>query len=101
MAPRLDLQAILVSLLGSGNVYFSPPENIKMEYPCIIYNRDRIDTKHADNKPYKHEKRYLVTVVDRDPDSEIPDKVAALPKCSYSRFYTAANLNHDVFTIFF
>lgn len=101
MAPRLDLQTKLVALLGSTNVYFQPPPTVKMQYPCIIYKRDDIDTVFADNKPYKHKKRYQVTVVDQNPDSDIHERVAALPLCSYDRFYTADNLNHDVYNLFF
>lgn len=72
-----------------------------MQYPCIIYKRDDVDTTFADNKPYRHTKRYLVTVIDRDPDSRIPEKVADLPLCTFDRFYVADNLNHDVFNLFF
>lgn len=101
MAPRLELESLFREILGSGNVYFQPPTNVKMQYPCILYKRDQADTKFADNNPYSYRTRYMVTVIDRDPDSEIPDKVAALPLCQYNRFYTAENLNHDVFNVFF
>ena len=101
MAPRLELQSILVDILGSKNVYFQPPPTIKMEYPCIVYKRDAGETTFADDKPYNRHTRYQVTVIDRDPDSEIPDKVASLPKCVFDRFYTSDNLNHDVFKLFF
>ena len=83
------------------NVYFQPPETIKMKYPCIIYHLDDYYILHADNNPYQMQKRYLVTVVDKNPDSEIKDEVASLPMCSFSRHYTADNLNHDVFTIYY
>ena len=101
MAPRLDLQTLLEQLLGSRNVYFQPPPSLQMEYPCIVYKRDDARTIFADNSPYKHERRYQVIVVDRNPDSNIPLKVAGLPKCTFNRFYTANNLNHDVFNLFF
>jgi hypothetical protein len=101
MAQRLELQTLLVTLLGSNNVYFQPPPTVKMQYPCIVYHRDNSDTIFADNNPYKIDKRYQVTVIDANPDSDIPDKVAALPLCSYDRFYTADNLNHDVYNLFF
>lgn len=101
MAPRLDLQVLLESLLGSRNVYFQRPPTTGMEYPCIIYKRDDADTKHADNQPYNRRKRYQVTVIDANPDSEIPDKIADLPLCEFDRFYTADNLNHDVYQLFF
>ena len=97
--PRLDLQAIFLDLCD--NVYFQPPPTVQMEYPAIVYHRDYELTNHADDVPYKQRKRYLVTVIDRDPDSPIPDKVADLPLATYNRFYTADNLNHDVYTIFF
>jgi len=101
MAPRLELQALLAEILGSGEVYFQPPPNVVMQYPAIVYNRDRIDTVYADNSPYKHKKRYQVTVIDPDPDSAIPDKIAELPLCSFDRAFKAGNLNHDVFNLFF
>lgn len=72
-----------------------------MQYPCIVYSRDRAQTRFASNNPYKYTKGYQVTVIDRNPDSEIPDKVALLPMCEHNRFFTADNLNHDVFTLFF
>jgi hypothetical protein len=101
MAQRLALQALLVEILGTSNVYFQPPTNIVLEYPCIIYKRDQADTDFADNAPYRHLKRYQVTVIDRDPDSDIPEKVAALPLCLFIRFFTVDNLNHDIFNLFY
>lgn len=101
MAPRLDLQAVLSALLGSGNVYFQKPPTTGMQYPCIIYNLDDIDAKHANNLPYNRQKRYQVTVIDEDPDSLIPDTIGALPLCSFDRYFTADNLNHYVYQLFF
>lgn len=101
MGLRTDLQAILENLLGSRNVYFQAPSNLQMSYPCIVYTRDNVKTKYADNRSYSFVKRYLVTVIDKNPDSPIPDKIAALPMCSFSRHYTAENLHHDVFTLYF
>ena len=99
MAPRLQLHELLKSFVD--HVYFQPPENIELEYPCIIYKRDFAETEFADNRPYNHVLRYMVTVIDRDPDSDIPGQVASLPRCLFNRFYTADNLNHDVFNVFF
>ncbi|MET0787435.1 MAG: hypothetical protein ABWY25_12105 [Paenisporosarcina sp.] len=101
MAPRPELQTILVDILGSSNVYFQPPPTVKMEYPCIVYRRDFGETNFACNKPYQHSKRYQVTIIDRNPDSDIPGKIAMLPMCVFDRFYTADNLNHDVYKLFF
>lgn len=101
MASRAELHTLLLALLGSEYVYFQPPPSIKMNYPCIIYRRDTVHTEFADNEPYSNKKRYLVTGIDRDPDSELPDKIGSLPGCVYDRFYSADGLNHDVYKLFF
>lgn len=99
MASRLQLQTLLESI--TERVYFQPPVNIQMQYPCIIYARDDSQTEFAGNRPYTHTKRYQVTVIDRNPDSELPDKVEELLFCSFSRYFAANNLNHFVFNLFF
>lgn len=90
-----------IFLLFVPNVYFEPPPTTVMEYPCIVYHRNDADTKFANNFPYQYTKRYSVMVIDDDGDSELPDMIAALPMCLFNRFYTADNLNHDVFNLFF
>lgn len=98
------LTDIMVDLFGSsasGQVYFQPPETIRMTYPCIVYERDTGDTQFADNAPYIHKLRYTVTVIDRDPDSEIPGKVALLPMCIFDRHFTTDYLHHDVYKIYY
>ena len=101
MAPRLELQALLKSLLGSDQVYFQPPTNTQLQYPCIIYSKDDEVTEHANNSPYTRRVRYEVTVIDPDPDSLIPAKIAALPLCAFDRFYTSDKLNHNTYQLFF
>jgi hypothetical protein len=98
---RLELQQILETIMGNENVYFQPPTNLQMSYPCIVYNRDYATTEYAENVPYQHTKRYQLTVIDQDPDSPIPAKIAALPMSAFNRFFTADNLNHDVFNLFY
>jgi hypothetical protein len=99
MAPRLQLQSRLE--LITENLYFQPPPNVNLEYPCIIYERDGSNTEYAGNALYLHKKRYLVKVVDRDPDSRLPDMVEELPLCKFDRFFATENLNHHVFNLFF
>jgi hypothetical protein len=99
MAPRLELQSLLEEVTPC--VYFQPPSNVQMKFPCIIYSRDGTSSDHADNGLYRHTKRYQLTVVDRDPDTELADKVEALRYVSFERFFAADDLNHYVFNIFF
>lgn len=99
--PRLELQALLETLLGSRQVYFQPPNGTKMLYPAITYEWENQDVRYADNLPHLVTRQYLVTVIDRDPDSAIPDKIAALPYSSFNRAFPADDLNHVVFTLYF
>lgn len=101
MGQRLQLQSLLETILGSRNVYFQAPPNTGMEYPCIIYSRDYVYTGYADNLPYSHAKRYLITSIDRNPDSDIPDKLSNLPTARFSRHFVTENLHHDVYNIYF
>lgn len=101
MGQRLELHSALQTVLGSENVYFQPPPDHMISYPCIVYNRSNIRTAFGDNSPYKMDKQYQITVIDPNPDSLIPDKVASLPRCSFDRHFTSDGLNHDVFNILF
>lgn len=101
MEKRLKLHEMLCSLLGSRNVYFQPPESVRMQYPAIVYGRDGINNTYADDGPYTSRVRYFVTLIDLDPDSLLVKKMASIPYCRYDRHYESDNLNHDVFTLYF
>lgn len=101
MNRRLELHELLCGVLGSRQVYYQPPESVKMKYPAIRYSRYGIENSSADNIPYKQSRFYQITVIDSDPDSEIVHKVSKLPMCTFDRHFTSDNLNHDVFTICF
>lgn len=98
---REELHSLLVAVLGNSNVYFQPPESIKMKYPAIVYSRSEIRNTFANNDSYSQERAYEVIVIDKDPDSGIVDRISLLPLCRFIRHYKAENLNHDVFTIYF
>lgn len=100
---RLRLQTLLESISGldEADVHFQPPTGTEMRYPAITYSRGRAEIRFADNLPYKRAQAYTVTVIHKDPDNEIRDKVAALPYCSFDRWYATDGLNHDVYTLFF
>ena len=101
MATRIDLQNVLEKILGSRNVYYQPPESLKMSYPAIVYSRKTIDNLYANNSVYKQNYAYEITVIDKNPDSEIVNKVSKLPTCRFDRHFKSDNLNHDVFTLYY
>ena len=101
MGSRISLHYRLCDILGSEHVYFQPPASMHMTYPAIVYSLDQIDNDFANNDVYMQSRRYLVTVIDEDPDSEIATKVSKLPSCQFSRFYSSENLNHYAFNLYF
>lgn len=101
MNNRLKLHEILVNILGNNHVYYQSPEDLKLEYPCIRYSKDDIDSKFADNIKYINKKKYIIIVIDKLPDSDVIDKILELPLSSYERHYTSDNLNHDVIILYY
>lgn len=99
---RENLHAELVDILGANNVYYQPPESIKLKYPCIIYSRDDNDTTFADDKPYLINKRYQLLLIYKDPDSDLTDKVLGhFPYSRFDRQYTSDNLYHSSVNIYY
>ena len=97
--PRKGLSDMLHAICD--HVYFQPPESVKLIYPCIIYEIRSGDTVYANDLPYRFDYSYNITVIDPDPDSEIPLEVAKLPMCKMDRFFTSDNLNHYAFTMYY
>ena len=100
MSSRSDLHDELVSIFGSRYVYYQPPESVKIHYPCIIYNKDNVNLRHADDGVYALTNVYSVSVIGKDPDSDIAERLLRhFLHCRYDRRYVADGLYHDVLTI--
>lgn len=98
---RLDFQTFLETFKGDKNVYFQPPPSLRMNYPAIRYKLYLIDNNHADNLPYIQSTEYEMTYITKNPDDPMVKSLSKLPMCSFERFYTADNLNHYIYTIFY
>ena len=101
MNKRLELHNKLVELFGNNHVYYQPPENLKMEYPCIRYSKSDITSRHADNINYVNKTSYEIVIIDKHPDNVVIEKILALPLSSYNRHYVSDNLNHDVIQLYY
>ena len=99
MGSRLNLQEELEQMLGTRNVYFQPPPSKKMQYPCIVYERAKLEPDYADNRPYKIDKVYYVTYIDTNPDSDMPMRLAMLPQSVHQRHYESDNKYYDQFRL--
>ena len=102
MASRLELHEELCTILGSRNVYFQAPSSVKMQYDAIRYELSDKDLKRANNKIYQNTNQYSGVVITRDPDTTIPNEILShFEMCSFGRPYTADNLNHYPFTLYY
>ena len=105
---RTALDAILRQVEGVKKVYYQPPASISLEYPCIIYSLSSYDIKYAANKRTLVWAEYTATLIDKDPESPIHDRMMNLgseidSNCfvHFDRFFTADYLNHWTYRITF
>lgn len=97
---RITVHEKLVEILGNDRVYFQPPENLKLVYPCMVYSRRTGDGFHADDRIYRYSQSYDLTYISRDPDDGVVRKVMEeFPGIRYDRHFTSDNLHHDTFFI--
>lgn len=101
MASRLDLQTKLETILGSRNVYFQPPESIKIRYPAIVYYLANIAIDAADDTSYNQYNQYVMQYISDDPDNTVVSQLLQLPYCRFERRFVADNLYHDNLRIYF
>lgn len=108
---RLQLQEKLEELFsekvakledGSPAILFQPPENVKLKYPCIIYNYESDYFRHANDHGYYLKAQYEITVIDRDPDTTIwYEIVSSFSYCKHNRRFVTDNLYHDVIGLYY
>ena len=73
-----------------------------MQYDAIRYSLGGKDLKRANDKIYLNTNQYDGVVICRDPDTTIPDRLLSnFEMCSFGRPYTADNLNHYPFTLYY
>lgn len=101
MASRLNLHEEFCTILTTRNAYFQPPASVQMNYPAIVYSLSTIDKLHANDDTYKSLTAYQVTLIDKNPDTQFLESILEFPYCRFNRFYTADNLNHWVFTLYY
>lgn len=100
MDHRLQLQELLSKINGVKNVYFNPPTNTRMEYPCIRFSLAGRPAEYADNRRYVTHESYTVTFITRDPATapKVLEQIEEIPLTEFDRPYVADGLYHYVYT---
>jgi hypothetical protein len=101
MASRADLQTRLCEVLGSKNVYYQPPENFKLSYPCIVYESNKKDINYANDRVYTRTNSYTLTLIYKTADYELVDKILdEFVLIRHDRTFKSDNLYHDVYNLY-
>lgn len=100
MGSRLDLHTELLTFLPT--VYFQPPSDIRMTFPCIIYRKTIKNRRHANNRIYNNTQEYELTLVERSPDSDLADRIEAhFQHATIGTSFVLDNLNHTTIKLYF
>lgn len=97
--PRAELSEILHGICE--NVYFQPPANKKLTYPCIIYKLENVDVTFADNGAYRVMDEYSLTYITRDPDDTKIREFVLLRYCQMTNTSASDNLRHYYYRLYF
>lgn len=98
---RESLQCLLEKTISSDQVYFQPPESMRIKYPCVVYELEDLTPVYADDLTYLLHDSYQITYMTHDPDDCNIKRIAALPQVRFSRYFSADNLNHYVYIMYY
>lgn len=99
---RLKLQAELETLLGSQYVYFQPDQNVRLHYPCIVYNQEDSDSGYADDRTYIIHHRYTIVCISKDPDDDLDDRIQMhFEHARSGRPYVVDQLYHKTVSLYY
>ncbi len=99
---RATLSGLLHDIMDplDGKVYYNPPENTSLVYPCFIYKLADIYVQRADDGPYSLYDQYQLTFIHQDVDSPVVRQLMQLEYIQFDRRFHASGLVHDVFVIY-
>lgn len=97
MKTRLELSQRLHKICE--HCYLTPPSN-GMVYPCIKYELSEKNVRYSDNIKFLTFDRYVLTLIDVNPDSEYFEEILKMDYCEFDRSYIRDNLYHYVFTLY-
>lgn len=96
---RLALHKRLCEILGSNQVYYQAPVNVKMQYPAIVYELSYLLSEHADNAKYLQRVKYKVTFITKEANPKTLETLNNEFGFIFSTYYKADGLNHFTFNI--
>ncbi len=98
---RLNLHAQLVAAFPDLRIYYRPSGNLKLTYPCIVYEPKQDEPSFANNKAYIIGIRYQITILSNLPGYSNKRAIFDIDWSAISgnRSYVSDDIVHDVFTL--
>jgi len=103
MDARLELHKKLLDIANTHalKVYFQPPANISITYPCIIYEYKSPRTQNADNMNYLSNMGYQISVITKEPDTSVVKELQrSIPSASFNDVNIIDNKYHYVLSCY-
>lgn len=70
-----------------------------MHYPCIVYNLSRMVPVSADNLSYRVNQQYDVQYITREPEVDIPMKLAYAKRFTAGQHFVADGMHHFNYSV--
>ena len=109
LSQKTDIIQSRVKGLGIKYVYFEPPQNIIMQFPCAVIRMGTISSRSANNRVYKLNNSYELIYIRRQFDDPMVNKILVgdseheppFSMIRHIRHYTADGLHHDLYKLYF
>lgn len=103
MSKRMLIRQILTEAIRKSNedykLFYNPLSDDKLTYPCIIYKRDGIRQRHADNIRYHTHEVYQITIIDKRVETPILPYLLDNQYCVYENEFIVDNMRHTILKI--
>lgn len=100
---RLFLHSLLENTFPDVSIYYRPPGNILLEFPCIVYEKKALEPSFANTSAYVVGDRYQVMFISKIPGYSNVDNMFNLHGqglvIGSNDSYESDDLVHDVFTV--
>lgn len=82
-------------------VYFQPPSNLELQYPCFVYQYENSVPVRADNTVHRFTDRYQVSYLTKKPLDTTYVKLLEDPLITFTSRYVSENIYHNVMTVYY
>ena len=101
---RLFLHALLQNMFSDVSIYYRPPGNIILNYPCIVYEKKAYEPSFGNSTPYVVGMRFQVSLLSKLPGYTSVRDILSLNGqgaiVADSDSYENDDIVHDVFTVY-